>query len=122
MFLFLICFWLLLMSSRLNHTSFADLILQLKKYDQPRKSHRTVSVNLVGNKVPLYGAGSSLAASQTGSYIAIPFTLDLEIHSRGDVVGKLVRVRHKKQISCLLVLDSTRTKPIKFKKDDCRYS
>ncbi|XP_038717575.1 uncharacterized protein LOC120010787 isoform X2 [Tripterygium wilfordii] len=95
---------------------------QLKKYDQPRKSHRTVSVNLVGNKVPLYGAGSSLAASQTGSYIAIPFTLDLEIHSRGDVVGKLVRVRHKKQISCLLVLDSTRTKPIKFKKDDCRYS
>ncbi|KAF5741674.1 hypothetical protein HS088_TW10G00678 [Tripterygium wilfordii] len=95
---------------------------QLKKYYQPRKSHRTVSVNLVGNKVPLYGAGSSLTLSQTGSYVAVPFTLDLEIHSRGDVVGKLVRVRHRKQISCLLVLDSTRTKPIKFKRDDCTYS
>uniref|UniRef100_A0A5B7A3H7 Uncharacterized protein n=1 Tax=Davidia involucrata TaxID=16924 RepID=A0A5B7A3H7_DAVIN len=93
---------------------------QLKKYFQPRKSHRIVSVNLEGTKVPLYGAGSSLVASDNG--VEVPLTLQFEIRSRGDVVGKLVRTRHQRQVSCPLVIDSTRTKPIKFKKDSCIYS
>ncbi|WCJ40775.1 Late embryogenesis abundant protein group 2 [Euphorbia peplus] len=92
---------------------------QLKKYYQPRKSRRTVSVIIKGDKVPLYGAGSSLTVSQTG--IQIPLTLKFEIKSRGNVVGKLVRTKHKKQISCPVVIDSTRTKPIKFKKSSCTY-
>ncbi|KAI9162543.1 hypothetical protein LWI28_028368 [Acer negundo] len=58
---------------------------QLKKYYQPRKSHRTVSVNLEGNKVPLYGAGSSLSVnSQTGGEVSL--TLKFEIKSKGEVV------------------------------------
>uniref|UniRef100_A0A5B7A296 Uncharacterized protein n=1 Tax=Davidia involucrata TaxID=16924 RepID=A0A5B7A296_DAVIN len=93
---------------------------QLKKYFQPRKSHRLVSVNLEGTKVPLYGAGSSLVASDNG--VEVPLTLQFEIRSKGDVVGKLVRTRHRRQVSCPLVIDSTRTKPIKFKKDSCIYS
>ncbi|XP_065868575.1 uncharacterized protein [Euphorbia lathyris] len=92
---------------------------QLKKYYQPRKSRRTVSVIIEGDKVPLYGAGSSLAVSQTG--IQIPLKLKFEIKSRGNVVGKLVRTKHKKQITCPVVIDSTRTKPIKFKKGICTY-
>ncbi|KAJ9190194.1 hypothetical protein P3X46_001422 [Hevea brasiliensis] len=92
---------------------------QLKKYYQPRKSRRTVSVIVEGDKVPLYGAGSSLTVSQTG--IVVPLTLKFEIRSRGNVVGKLVRTKHRKLISCPVVLDSTSSKPIKFKKGTCTY-
>uniref|UniRef100_A0A5B7A5I0 Late embryogenesis abundant protein LEA-2 subgroup domain-containing protein n=1 Tax=Davidia involucrata TaxID=16924 RepID=A0A5B7A5I0_DAVIN len=94
---------------------------QLKKYFQPRKSHRPVSVNLEGTKVPLYGAGSSLVAVSNNG-VEVPLTLQFEIRSRGEVVGKLVKTRHRRQISCPLVVDSTSTKPIKFKKNSCTYS
>lgn len=80
---------------------------QLKKYYQPRKSHRTVLVMLEGTKVPLYGAGSSLTVTPTGG--EVPLMLNFEIRSRGDVVGKLVRTRHRKQISCPLVIDPSNT-------------
>lgn len=92
---------------------------QLKKYYQPRKSHRTVSVNLEGTKVPLYGAGSSLSVSSNDR--VVPLTLKFQIRTRGDVVGKLVRVKHQKQISCPLVTDPSSTKPIKFKKNSCKF-
>ncbi|XVF86625.1 hypothetical protein PTKIN_Ptkin18bG0057500 [Pterospermum kingtungense] len=92
---------------------------QLKKYYQPRKSRRTVSVVLEGKKIPLYGAGSSLTSIENEA--EIPLTLKFEVRSRGNVVGKLVRTKHRRQISCPLVIDSTRSKPIKFKKDTCMY-
>jgi len=93
---------------------------QLKKHYQPRKSHRIVLVNLQGTKVPLYGAGSGLVASSNNSY-QIPLTLQFDIQSQGYVVGKLVRTKHRAQISCPLVIDSMSTKPIKFSKDSCLY-
>ncbi|XP_072998755.1 uncharacterized protein [Typha latifolia] len=92
---------------------------ELTKYYQPRKSHRTVTVVLHGEKVPLYGAGAGLALSSTGG--AVPLTLDFMIASRGYVVGKLVRVTHRKYISCPLVVDSKKTKPIKFSQKSCTY-
>jgi len=93
--------------------------LQLKKYYQPRKSHRLVSVNVEGNKVPLYGAGSTITVSQTG--VEVPLTLNFEIRSRGNVVGKLVKTKHHKQITCPLVINSSASKPIKFKRNSCTY-
>ncbi|XP_058780546.1 uncharacterized protein LOC131654140 [Vicia villosa] len=93
---------------------------ELKKHYQPRKSHRLVSVNLEGNKIPLYGAGSSMTVSQTGS-VEVALVLKFEISSRGDVVGKLVRTTHHKEVACPLVINSSGTKPIKFKKDSCTY-
>ncbi|KAI4381921.1 hypothetical protein MLD38_007939 [Melastoma candidum] len=92
---------------------------QLKKYYQPRKSHRIVLVNVEGNKVPLYGAAAGLSDSPNGG--PVPLTMRFEIRSRGDVVGKLVRVRHHKRITCPVTVDSTSTKPIVFKKDSCTY-
>ena len=80
-----------------------------------------MSVILEGTKVPLYGAGSSLAVSTNNNAVEYPFTLELEIKSRGDVVGKLVRTKHRRKVSCPVVIDSTRTKPIKFKKNTCAY-
>ncbi|KAJ0091693.1 hypothetical protein Patl1_13260 [Pistacia atlantica] len=93
---------------------------ELKKYYQPRKSHRVVNVNLKGNKIPLYGAGSSLLVSDNSG--AVPVVLVFEVRQRGNVVGKLVRSRHRKHISCSLLIDSRSNKPIKLKKDSCTYT
>lgn len=94
--------------------------MQLQKYYQPRKSHRTVSVVLHGERVPLYGAGAGLALSSTGG--EVPLALDFDIISRGYVIGKLVRVKHRKHITCLLVADSSKNKPIKFAQRSCTYT
>ncbi|XP_074555937.1 uncharacterized protein LOC141811783 [Curcuma longa] len=91
----------------------------LQKYYQRRKSHRTVSVVLHGEKVPLYGAGAGMTLSSTGG--AVPLTLDFDIISRGYVIGKLVRVKHQKHISCPLVVDSSKNKPVKFSQNACTY-
>lgn len=93
--------------------------LQLKKYYQPRKSHRIISVTLQGNMVPLYGAGASLALSENGG--RVPLTLEFVIQSRGDVVGKLVRTKHHRHVSCTVVLDSAKTKPNKVSQQSCEY-
>lgn len=77
-------------------------------------------LHIEGTKVPLYGAGSTLVISNNA--FKVPLTLEFEIRSRGDVVGKLVRTKHHRRISCPLVLDSTSNKDIKFKKDSCTYS
>eukprot|EP00262_Sarcandra_glabra_P003298 TRINITY_DN13951_c0_g6_i1.p1 TRINITY_DN13951_c0_g6~~TRINITY_DN13951_c0_g6_i1.p1 ORF type:complete len:310 (-),score=27.34 TRINITY_DN13951_c0_g6_i1:195-1124(-) len=92
---------------------------QLKKYYQPRKSHRTSSVNLEGVKVPLYGAGASLAVSDKDE--GVPLTLEFDIRSQGDVVGKLVRTKHQRHVSCLLTISTGTTKSIKFNQNSCTY-
>lgn len=93
---------------------------QLKKYYQPRKSHRIVTAVVQGVKVPLYGAGAGLPLSTTGG--PVPLTLDFEILSRGYVVGKLVTVKHRKRASCSLVIDSNHARPLKFSQSSCMYN
>ncbi|THF94946.1 hypothetical protein TEA_010826 [Camellia sinensis var. sinensis] len=70
---------------------------QLKKYYQPRKSQGIVLVNLEGNKVPLYGAGGNIEVSDKSG--GVPFRLEFDIRSQGNVVGKLVKTMHKRHIS-----------------------
>ncbi|KAJ3683094.1 hypothetical protein LUZ60_013321 [Juncus effusus] len=106
-------------TARLLFSQIAVATGKLKKYYQPRNSHRTVRIQLQGQKVPLYGAGAGLALSSTGG--SVPLTLDFDITSRGYVVGKLVKVTHKKHVSCRLTIDAKKTKPIKFSKNSCSY-
>ncbi|RYR12040.1 hypothetical protein Ahy_B04g069555 isoform B [Arachis hypogaea] len=47
--------------------------------------------------------------------------MNLEIRSRGNVVGKLVRTKHHKEITFPLVINSSESKPIRFKKNSCTY-
>uniref|UniRef100_A0A0E0DXE9 Late embryogenesis abundant protein LEA-2 subgroup domain-containing protein n=1 Tax=Oryza meridionalis TaxID=40149 RepID=A0A0E0DXE9_9ORYZ len=84
---------------------------------QPRKSHRLVTAVVHGNKVPLYGAGGGLMLSSSGG--AVPLTLDFDLTSRGYVIGRLVRVTHKVHVTCPIVVDAKKTKPIKFSKKAC---
>ncbi|CAM8949916.1 unnamed protein product [Rhodiola kirilowii] len=87
----------------------------LKKYYQPRKSHHLVAVNLVGDMVPLYGAGAGLMISESDTQV--PVTLQFELRSRGNVVGKLVRTKHRRQVSCRVTIDTKSSKPIKFQQN-----
>lgn len=103
---------------------YSDIVIgsgQLKKYFQPRKSRRIAIVNLKATKVPLYGADSSLTPLANNAF-EVPMTLQFEIRSKGEVVGKLVSTKHRRQISCSLVIQTTANKPIRFKKDSCTYS
>src|ERR1044072_22200 len=97
------------------------MLLQLKKYHQQRKSTKTVHVNLQGSKVPLYGAGASLASMVEVDDGKIPMTLVFEVKSRGNVVGKLVTSKHTKHVSCSVPIDSHNNNPIKLKENACRY-
>ncbi|KAK9142600.1 hypothetical protein Syun_012000 [Stephania yunnanensis] len=92
---------------------------QLKKYYQPRKSRRIVSIVIEGNKVPLYGAGTSFAVSDSSG--GVPLTLDFGIKTQGYVVGKLVRSKHRMHVTCPIVIDSTKTKPIKLRQSICTF-
>lgn len=96
------------------------ILPQLKKNYQPRKSHRVLTVILEGDKIPLYGAGASLSVSENGSG-KVPLTLEFVVQSRGNVIGKLVRTKYHRHVSCPVVVDSTNTKPIKFSHDSCTY-
>lgn len=78
-------------------------------------------VHIEGTRVPLYGAGSNLVVTGGDGAVQVPLTLEFELRTRGDVVGKLVRTRHRKRVSCPLTIDSASNKPIKFKKDSCTY-
>ncbi|XP_021800233.1 uncharacterized protein LOC110744547 [Prunus avium] len=106
-------------SINLMYSEIAVATGQLKKYYQPRKSYRNVTVNLQGIKVPLYGAGASLAVSDNSG--GVPMMLMFEVRSRGNVVGKLVRSKHRRHISCSMEINSHNSKPIKLKTSSCTY-
>ncbi|KAL3825153.1 hypothetical protein ACJIZ3_021182 [Penstemon smallii] len=92
---------------------------QLNKYYQPRKSRRFMSVSLVGEGVPLYGTGMALSSSDERG--GIPFRLEFEIQSKGHLVGKLVKTKHTRHITCSLIISSKNTKEITFEKNSCKY-
>ncbi|KAK7379994.1 hypothetical protein VNO78_32311 [Psophocarpus tetragonolobus] len=110
-------------SSKAMHLMYSEITVatgELKKHYQPRKSTRMVLVNLQGSKVPLYGAGASLTGLVDNG--KIPMTLLFEVRSRGNVVGKLVRSKHRRRVSCSVAIDSHNNKPIKLKENACTYN
>lgn len=94
------------------------MITQVRRYYQPRKSHRMVTAVIHGEKVPLYGAGGGLMLSKTTGG-TVPLKLDFDLTSRGYVIGKLVRVTHKVHVTCPVVVDAKNTKPVRFSKKAC---
>ncbi|PIM97802.1 hypothetical protein CDL12_29724 [Handroanthus impetiginosus] len=93
---------------------------QMKKYYQPKRSKRTVLVRVMGRGVPLYGAGTALAAADASGG-GIPLKFEFEVQTRGYLVGKLVQTKHRTRASCPLLINSKRTKQIIFEHDSCQY-
>uniref|UniRef100_A0A0D9WBH7 Late embryogenesis abundant protein LEA-2 subgroup domain-containing protein n=2 Tax=Leersia perrieri TaxID=77586 RepID=A0A0D9WBH7_9ORYZ len=106
--------------------SYSQLTLasgDLKKFYQARSSRRTVSVGVVGNKVPLYGGGPTLTAGNTGSkgsttkVAPVPMILRTTIHSRAYVLGALVKPKFTRAIECKVLMNPAKlNKPISLDK------
>ncbi|XP_019057585.1 PREDICTED: uncharacterized protein LOC104809106 [Tarenaya hassleriana] len=92
---------------------------QLKSYYQPRKSKHMAMVELTAVKVPLYGAGPYLAASDRKG--RVPVKLELEIQTCGNIIGKLVRSKHRNHLSCSFYISSRNSKLIQFTDKTCRH-
>lgn len=95
------------------------LLLQLEKFHLSRNKHKTVSVNLQASKIPLYGAGANFAASMDKG--GVPMVLDFEVKSRGNIVGKLVKSKHRLRVSCSVTINPHSNKLIIPKKNACKY-
>ncbi|XP_062184026.1 uncharacterized protein LOC133887981 [Phragmites australis] len=112
--------------------SYSQLTLatgDLKKFYQARSSHRTVSVAVTGNKVPLYGGGPTLTAAPgaggkaaSGTVAPVPMVLRTTLHSRAYVLGALVKPRFTRGIECKVLMNPAKlNKPISLEKA-CHYS
>lgn len=99
--------------------SYSQLTLatgDLHKFYQPRSSRRTVSVAVLGNKVPLYGGGPTLTAAP------VPMVLKTTLHSQAYVLGALVKPKFTLAVECRVLMNAAKqNKPISLEKA-CHYS
>ncbi|VAH39390.1 unnamed protein product [Triticum turgidum subsp. durum] len=100
----------------------------LKKFYQGRSGRRTASVNVKGNKVPLYGSGPTLMAQPAGGkggagkVIPVPMVLRTTVRSQAYVLGALVKPRFTKEVECKVVMNPAKlNKPVSLEKA-CKYS
>lgn len=94
----------------------------IKKFYQSRKSQRSVSASVVGNKVPLYGSGASLSSSTGAPSVPVPLKLNFVVRSSAYVLGKLVKPKFYKKIECSVVYDPKKHNvPISLK-NSCTYN
>ncbi|XP_021898672.1 uncharacterized protein LOC110815276 [Carica papaya] len=93
----------------------------MKKFYQSRKGHRSVAVNVMGNKIPLYGSGAGLSSSTGTTALPVPLKLSFVVRSRAYVLGKLVKPKFYKRIECDITFDPKKLNvPISLKKS-CTY-
>ncbi|MBA0765200.1 hypothetical protein Gotri_014448 [Gossypium trilobum] len=93
----------------------------MKKFHQSRKSQRSLTVIVMGNKVPLYGSGASLSSSTGTTSLPVSLKLCFVVRSRAYVLGKLVKPKFYKKIECDVTFDPKKLNvPISLKKA-CTY-
>ncbi|XP_039002722.1 uncharacterized protein LOC120129224 [Hibiscus syriacus] len=93
------------------------------KFYQSRKSQRsvTVTVTVMGNKVPLYRSGASLSSSTGMTTHSVSLKLSFIVRSRAYVLGKLVKPKFNKKIERDITYDPKKPNaPISLKKS-CTY-
>ncbi|KAG4207657.1 hypothetical protein ERO13_A03G076300v2 [Gossypium hirsutum] len=104
--------------------SFAQITIAsgtMKKFHQSRKSQRSLTVIVMGNKVPLYGSGASLSSSTGTTSLPVSLKLGFVVRSRAYVLGKLVKPKFYKKIECDVTFDPKKLNvPISLKKA-CTY-
>ncbi|KAF3443550.1 hypothetical protein FNV43_RR13236 [Rhamnella rubrinervis] len=93
----------------------------IKKFYQSRKSQRSVSVAVMGNKVPLYGSGASPSSSTGTSTLPVPLKLNFVVRSRAYVLGKLVKPKFNRRIECSITYDPKKLNVAISLKNSCTY-
>lgn len=88
--------------------------LQVKKFYQSRKGHRIVSVNVRGVRVPLYGGGLNWSSENGKLTAPLPLNLNFTVKAKAYVLGKLVKPKFYKKVSCAIVYNPIKAinKPI----------
>ncbi|KAL9229769.1 hypothetical protein vseg_005202 [Gypsophila vaccaria] len=107
--------------------SYEEIILasgNMKYFYEKRKSKRQITVQVKGDTIPLYGASHSLSNNDKGAPTSpVPMTLNFRVRSRAYVLGRLVKPKFYKTITCVVVMDPKKMNvAISFKKNNCTYS
>ncbi|XVF36296.1 hypothetical protein REPUB_Repub19eG0046000 [Reevesia pubescens] len=93
----------------------------MKKFYQSRKSQKSVTVTVMGNKVPLYGSGASLSSSTGTTTLPVSLQLNFVVRSRAYVLGKLVNPKFYKKIECDITFDPKKLNVHISLKKSCTY-
>ena len=109
--------------------------MQLNYFYQARKSQRSLTVAVAGDKVPLYGGGSGLSSTPTTLPPAkkreppvvvppppVPLQLAVRVRSRAFVLGRLVKPKFYSEARCSVTLDQTKMGKAVSLKKACTYS
>ncbi|KAL8216238.1 hypothetical protein R6Q57_023075 [Mikania cordata] len=91
----------------------------IKKFYQSRKSQRQLTVQVIGDKIPLYGSGQSLRSSKGIPTAPVPLKLSFVVRSRAYVLGKLVKPKFFDRVECLVAFDPNKINVPMSLKNNC---
>ncbi|KAK3029462.1 hypothetical protein RJ639_037747 [Escallonia herrerae] len=94
----------------------------IKKFYAKRNAQRSVTISVIGTRVPLYGSGASLSSSTGTTTVPVPLKLNFVVKSRAYVLGKLVKPKFNKKIECSLVFDPKKVNAPISLKNSCTYA
>ncbi|KAG7020578.1 hypothetical protein SDJN02_17264, partial [Cucurbita argyrosperma subsp. argyrosperma] len=77
----------------------------VKNFYQSRKSQRSLTINVIGTRIPLYGSGESLSSPAGTPITPVPLKLSFVIRSRAYVLGQLVKPKFYRHIDCPIIFD-----------------
>lgn len=95
---------------------------QMQEFYQSRKSQRKLAVAVFGYQVPLYGGVSVLGNTKEHlDRVALPLNLTFVVRSRAYVLGRMVKSKFYRRITCSVTLHGNQLgKPLNLK-DSCVY-
>ncbi|CAM8935968.1 hypothetical protein QQ045_012789 [Rhodiola kirilowii] len=93
----------------------------IDKFYQSRKSQRTLSINVLGSRVPLYGSGAGLSSTTGALTVPVNLTLSFTVRSRGYVLGQLVKPKFYKKVNCKVTLDPKKLNTAVSLNSSCTY-
>ena len=78
-------------------------------------------MNLIGNKIPLYGGGANLGSLNGAPFQPLTLALMFEVRSRANVLGKLVRPKFNRRVDCTVIMDAKKMNVAIALKNKCTY-
>ncbi|CAA7404476.1 unnamed protein product [Spirodela intermedia] len=93
----------------------------IDSFYQSRKSQRTLTVVVRGERIPLYGSIPASGGDGGHNPPPVPVTLSFTVKSRAYVLGKLVKPKFSVPVRCLVALDRTKLNAAVALKNSCHY-